>query len=131
MSKHQYSVKGQAASHYSQVLYMYRYHKARSSFCYRFLFTSEENWEWFGHFKFSKGLIKCLWLVYKVDTIMINYTTRFYSIVVLIKVLKFLSFNTDKISNSYIVLHQMFQLIQNVFQNWSMYKLKSLNSNRL
>lgn len=39
---------------------------------------------------------------------MINYTTRFYSIVVLIKVLKFLSFNTDKISNSYIVMHQMF-----------------------
>lgn len=52
--------------------------------------------------------MKFLWLVYKVDTIMINYTTRFYSIVVLIKVLKFLSFNTDKISNSYIVMHQMF-----------------------
>lgn len=52
--------------------------------------------------------MKFLWLVYKVDTIMINYTTRFYSIVVLIKVLKFPSFNTDKISNSYIVMHQMF-----------------------
>lgn len=32
--------------------------------------------------------MKCLRLDYKVDTIMINYTTRFYSIVVL-KVLKF------------------------------------------
>lgn len=42
---------------------------------------------------------------------MINYTTRFHSIVVLIKVLKFLSFNTDKISNSYIVMHQMFSAL--------------------
>lgn len=32
--------------------------------------------------------MKCLRLDYKVDTIMINYTTRFHSIVVL-KVLKF------------------------------------------
>lgn len=67
---------------------MYRYYKVRLSFCYRFLFSFEENWEWYGYFKFFKGLIKCLWFVYKVDIIMINYIIRFYLIVVL-KVFKF------------------------------------------
>lgn len=49
--------------------------------------------------------MKCLRLDYKVDTIMINYTTRFYSIVVLIKELKFFSCNIHKITNNNKVLH--------------------------
>lgn len=68
---------------------MYRYYKVRLSFCYRFLFSFEENWEWYSYFKFFKGLMKFLWFVYKVDIIMINYIIRFYLIVVLLKMFKF------------------------------------------
>lgn len=60
MSKHQYSVKGQAASHYSQSIINVPVPQSQIKYllvCYRFLFSSEENWESYGHFKFLKDYL--------------------------------------------------------------------------